>query len=346
MSAAILHPKQNKKSKKVAVIGGGTGSFVVLSGLRDYNLKLTSLVTMMDSGGSTGRLRDQLGVLPPGDLRQALVAMSKSPEVWRELFVYRFDAGELDGHSFGNLFISALEKITGSIEEAVRLAGEVLRTKGAVLPITFDKAELCVRLEDGTMILGEAFIDVAEPNRPRIVKTFLSDTVSPNPNALKAISEANVIIFGPGDLYTSILPNLLVPGVAKAIKKSKAKKVYICNLMTKLGQTDGYTGREHLQVLKTTGDIELDYVFVNSKVPPKKVLGWYERYDADKVSDDFGDGSGDGSENAVTVVRADLLSRVVYEKSTADRVKRSLIRHDPVKLARAIAKTFDFEIAR
>jgi len=324
------------KKPKVVVIGGGTGTFVVLSGLKNYPLDLTAIVTMMDSGGSTGRLRDQLGVLPPGDLRQALVALSSSEKIWRDLFTYRFDAGDLDGHNFGNLFLSALEKITGSIETGLNLAHSILDTRGRVLPVTLDKCHLCVRLKDGTVVEGETFIDEVHVARVPIESCFLKPHAIPNPQALKAIEDADFIILGPGDLYTSLIPNLLVTGVAATLRMARAHKIYICNLMTKFGQTDGYTIRTHLNELKHYTGSDVATVFINSAKPNKDLLDWYFKSgDVLMVKDDLPKRS-----KTLKIVRKDFLSATKYEKSLSDRLKRSLIRHDSEKLAAALVDIF------
>jgi len=321
------------KRKKIVVVGGGTGTFVTLTGLRQYPVDLTAIITMMDSGGSTGRLRDQLGVLPPGDLRQALVALSDSQQIWRDLFVYRFESGDLREHNFGNIFLSALEKMTGSIEEAIDLASFILNVRGEVVPVTFDRCELCVELVDGFVIEGVSHID--EPRemteRPKIKRAFLNPSASPNPRALGQIEPADLIVVGPGDLYTSIIPNLLVKGVSEAIRKSPAKKIFVMNLMTKYGQTTNYTASEHIEDLeKYLGAGVLDTVLINHRRPSQKILDWYLESHEVVVEDNLTD------ETGVEVLRADLLSEVVVEKSKADKTRRSLIRHDSQKLARSL----------
>ncbi len=324
--------KINKKPN-VVVIGGGTGSFIVLSGLRDKPVNLTSLVTMMDSGGSTGRLRDQLGVLPPGDLRQSLVALSKTRRVWRDLFLYRFDNGDFDGHNFGNVFLSALEKMTGSIESALELASDVLHVQGKVLPVTLDNSHLCVRLQDGTIIKGEAYIDIEEANRPKIVNSFLNPSARANPNAIKAINEADYIIMGPGDLYTSLIPNFLVEGISEALSMCEAKTIFISNLMTKTGQTDNYSASDYVnEVLKYSKKAHIDHVLVNTAVPSGESLDWYEQSKASFVSDDIAV----NLHPVKNVIRGDYISDIKYKKTSSDKLKRSLLRHDSKKLAREI----------
>jgi uncharacterized cofD-like protein len=326
-------PKLNPRPN-IVVIGGGTGSYVVLNGLKDKPVNLTAVISMMDSGGSTGRLRDQLGVLPPGDVRQALVSLSDSPEIWRKLFSYRFENGDLGGHSFGNIFLSALEKITGSPEEALQEASEILKVRGRVLPVTYSKCTLCAKYEDESLIEGEDKIDSAYTKRPRIRYMFLAPEATLNPKAKKAIEEADLIVLGPGDLYTSIIPNLLITGISDTIADSRGKKVFIANLMTKLGQTDGFNVSDHiLELDKYLGSGFLDYVIVNSVRPAKNILDWYKKADnVEYVLDDLLD----RHVVEAKIIRADVLSKAVYKRGIADRLKRSLIRHDPKKVAKVL----------
>lgn len=328
-----------KKIPNIVVIGGGTGTFAVLSGLKNYDLNLSAIVTMMDSGGSTGRLRDQLGVLPPGDLRQALVALSSSEKVWRDLFAYRFDAGDLYGHNFGNIFLSALEKITGSIVMGINLAQQILDTKGKVIPVTLDKCQLCVKLADSSIVEGETLIDEAHVARPKITSCFLKPQADPNPEAIKALEKADFIIFGPGDLYTSIIPNLLVTGISAIIRKSRAKKVYIVNLMTKFGQTDNFSADDHLEEVQNyLGGQVINYVLVNSAKPTEQLIKWYESAgDVKEVVDDL---SKNPKYRSKVIIKDDFLSRARYEKNLSDRLKRSLIRHDPQRLASTLIDIF------
>lgn len=320
------------KQKKIVVIGGGTGTFVALTGLKKYPIHLSAIVTMMDSGGSTGRLRDQLGVLPPGDLRQALVALSRSEKIWRDLFVYRFVNGDLNGHNFGNIFISALEKVTGSIERAIALATTILDVDGSVIPVTFTKSELCVELSDGKIIEGETHIDEQKEatSRPRIIKAYLQPKAPANQKAIDAIASADLIVIGPGDLYTSLVPNLLVDGVARAICRSKAKKVFVMNLMTKHGQTTDYTAAEHVADLEKYLSCSVDYVLVNTKKPRPNTLAWYTKSHETVVEDDLSNSS------KVRVVHGAFLDDAIIVKPSSDVLNRSIIRHNPRKLAQAL----------
>lgn len=322
------------KLPKVVTIGGGTGSYASLMGLKKYPLKLTAIVNMLDDGGSSGRLRDELGVLPPGDVRQCLVALAESSRLLRELFNYRFEEGGLKGHSFGNIFLSTLEKQTGSMKKAIAEVGKILRIKGNVVPVTFTKeSKLCVDLTDGKTIVGETHIDVAEKMEKRspIKSIYLKPKAQINDDAKDAIEKADYILIGPGDLYTSILPNILVTSVPDIIKNSKAKKIFVLNLMTKYGQTSAYTAKDHLKVLeKYLGVGILDYVLINQKMPQKKVLSWYEDFDEYPVKDDLKEG------NNYKIIRKDLIKDVILSQNENDELRRSIIRHDSIKLAKEI----------
>jgi uncharacterized cofD-like protein len=264
-------------SKRIVTISGGTGSFVVLSALRDYPVLLSSIVSMADSGGSTGKLRDQYGVLPPGDIRRSLVALSDAGQTLRDLFNYRFRTGDFTEHNFGNIFLSALEKITGSFDKAVAEASRVLNIKGEVIPVTLDNVHLCARLATGLVIKGEANIDVPKHNPEiPIENIWLSPKAKVNPKAVRAIMSADMIVIGPGDIYTSIIPNLLVKGMTTAIRRSRAKKVYVCNLMTKFGETHGFKARDFVDAVERyLGRGVLDYAVFNNKKPPAGVVGRY-----------------------------------------------------------------------
>jgi uncharacterized cofD-like protein len=321
------------KIPRIVTIGGGTGSYVALMGLKKYDVRLTAVVNMIDSGGSSGKLRDELGVLPPGDIRQCLVALAASPKLLRDMFNYRFTEGGLKGHNFGNIFLSTLEKNTGSMKKAISEVGKILRIKGNVAPITLDKSDLCVELADGKIIEGETHIDEVEnaEQRAKIIKAYLKPPAQLNEDAAKAISEADYILVGPGDLYTSIIPNLLVNGAAQAIKDSKAKKIFVLNLMTKYGQTTDYAASQHLEDLeKYLGKNVIDYIMLNTKIPRKETLDWYEEFHEFPVKDDLGDES--------NIIRRALIKDVVFNSSVADNLHRSIVRHDPDKLAAEIMK--------
>ncbi len=329
------------KKPKIVTIGGGSGTFVVLSGLKKYPVTLQAVVSMMDSGGSTGRLRDQLGVLPPGDMRQALIALSDSEDIWRSLFTYRFDTGDLGGHNFGNIFLSALEKITGSAEESIVHAAKLLKIKGNVIPVTSSKCTLCAKYADGSLLEGETLIDESLTSRPKILYMYTLPEAVPNPKAIKSILKADYIVFGPGDLYTSIFPNLLIPGIVDALKASKAKKVFFVNLMTKLGQTNGFKASDFVNEMERYAGCMMDYIFVNNQNPPTDLIEWYKKSsNVDLIEDDLNQSTHDKNR----IIRADLLSESKYEQSIADRIRRSLIRHDPEKVSKAFIENLNIEL--
>jgi uncharacterized cofD-like protein len=324
-----------KQKRSVVTIGGGTGSFVVLSGLKNYGLDISAIIAMTDSGGSTGKLRDQLGVLPPGDLRQALIALSEASEIWRKLFTYRFETGDLEGHNFGNIFLSAIEKITDSNQEAIDRAADILQTAGRVIPITFDDCTLCAKYDDGSVVEGEADIDAGVKKGVAIEKLFLKPSASINLEAKRVIERANVLILGPGDLHTSIIPNLVVSGVPEILQYVKARKILVVNLMAKVGQTEGFKVSDFIdEIEKYTGEGFLNYVVVNSRKPSRKLIERYREVDrADLVEDNVG-----GTYRRAKIIRADILSDDAYKRSSSDKVKRSFIRHDPDKLAKVLYK--------
>lgn len=322
------------KTPRLVTIGGGTGSYSSLMGLKKHDLKITAVVNMLDDGGSSGILRDELGVLPPGDVRQCLVALAESSRLLRDLFNYRFEEGGLMGHNFGNIFLSTLEKQSGSMKKAIEEAGKILRTRGKVVPVTLTKrTALCVDLTDGTTIKGETHIDVVakKEKRATIKKIYLSHKAILNEDAKSAIEKADYILIGPGDLYTSIMPNILVNGVPDALKKSKAKKIFVMNLMTKYGQTSGFGASKHLiELEKYLGKGIIDVILINSRNPKKTVLSWYEEYDEFPVDDDLNESY------EYKIVRKDLIRDVMIAQSASDRLRRSIIRHDSRKLAQAV----------
>ncbi|MBI2641236.1 YvcK family protein [Candidatus Roizmanbacteria bacterium] len=319
--------------KKVTVIGGGTGTFVVLSGLKVHPIDLAAIVTMMDSGGSTGRLRDQLKVLPPGDLRQCLVALSEAPELWRKLFLYRFEHGDLIGHNFGNIFLSALEKVSRDYNEVLETASFVLKTKGEVFPITFDKTHLCVEYENGKTVRGENNVEENIHETSRIKNAYLDPRAKPNQNAIERIKSSDFLIIGPGDLYTSITPVFLVDGVREAIQSSPAKIVYIVNLMTKTGQTTNYKASDHINDLKKYLGRDSDIVILNDGKIPNEILQWYRGHNENLVENDLLE-----RKKNWELIEKDLIDTRRFEKNHADTLTRSILRHDSEKLANVLTK--------
>ena len=249
------------------------------------------------------------------------------------MFNYRFEEGGLKGHTFGNIFLSTLTKTTGSMKKAIEEVGKILRIRGRVIPVTYTKSDLCIELEDRTIIEGETHIDEVESRekRAKIKRAFLKPKAKANPDAKKAIKEADAIIIGPGDLYTSIIPNLLVTGIKTAIKNSKGKKIYVLNLMTKYGQTTKHTAKDHIEDLEQyTGKGQLDVILVNKKIPKQETLAWYKDFDEHPVEDDLNEKS------KLQVVRKNLINDVILVADSSDSLKRSIIRHDSEKLANAI----------
>jgi len=317
------------KKKRVVVIGGGTGTFTVLSGLKNYPLDLSAIVTMADDGGSTGVLRDELGVLPPGDVRQCLVALSESPKFLRQLMNYRFTAGGLKGHSFGNLFLSALEKMTGSFDKAVDMAGEILRIDGRVIPSTLKQVELVAELAGGKAVRGEERIYHADLSHLKALR--LHPRASANPKAIKAIRTADAVVIGPGDFYRSLMPNLLVSGIPSALRKSRAVKVFVCNLMTKAEHTRNFTVEDYTRTMESYFGGTFDYVVWNAKRPSPLVLKRYAGKGDTFV--EFGK-----KLPGRKYIGADLVSRRAVKVPKHDPLtnQRTLIRHDPARLAKLI----------
>jgi uncharacterized cofD-like protein len=260
----LLSYRNRNRGPRLVAIGGGTGMSTLLRGLKEFSSNLAAIVTVADDGGSSGRLRDEYRILPPGDIRQCLVALADAEPLVKELFSHRFKQGSLNGHSFGNLFITAMAEVTGNFERAVRESGRVLAVRGAIIPSTLQDVTLVASV-NGHMVEGESRIPLQ--NAP-ISRVFLRpDNVELNPEAALAIMNAEVIVIGPGSLYTSILPNLLVEGMVDALKESPAIKVFVCNVASQPGETDGFSVSDYLRVLHdhVGGDL-FDFVLVNSNL--------------------------------------------------------------------------------
>ncbi|MDD4151318.1 MAG: YvcK family protein [Candidatus Gracilibacteria bacterium] len=316
-----------KNKVNVTTIGGGTGSYNVLTGLKQFDdLNLASIVTMSDSGGSTGVLRDEFGILPPGDLRRAILALSQESEVLRKLFEYRFEKkSSVSGHTVGNLLITAMADITGDFESGLKEVSKMFRVKGKVIPVTKEKSDLCVRLEDGEIIEGETNIDCPIHDGNLIIEeAFLKPTVSINPRAKDVLENSDIIIIGPGDLYTSIIPNLLVKGVKEAIENSDAKVVYFCNIMTKHGETNNFEVIDFINVIeKYLGTGNLDYVIVNNGYISDEMVEKYEEEEMKKPVK-LKDLSVFVDKN-YKIIERDLLNETDF------------VRHKPEKLAQVIS---------
>ncbi|PIS09147.1 hypothetical protein COT75_02710 [Candidatus Beckwithbacteria bacterium CG10_big_fil_rev_8_21_14_0_10_34_10] len=323
-----------KKKKKIVVIGGGTGSFVVLSGLRKYPVSLTAIVSVTDSGGSTGRLRTEFGFLPVGDMRQCLAALKaeNGDDYIRKILLYRFSKGKgLKGHNLGNLILTALTDLTNSEPRAVEIAARIFRLEGKIFPVTTSNIQLKATYEDGKTIIGEHEID--EPKHQggkKIIKLSTKPKAKIYLKAKKAIQEADLIILGPGDLYTSILPNLVIEGTKKAIQNSKAKIIYIVNLMTRYGQTPNFTAQDHIKEIEKHLGRKLNLVLLNTGKIPDKVLNLYKQEKGFPVKDDL------KNNNNFKLIRKDFLAPAIKMKSKGDVLQRSYLRHSPDKLAKAI----------
>ena len=324
--------------KKIVTIGGGTGSFMLLSGLKKYSVDICSIVSMADDGGSTGVLRDELGVLPPGDVRQCLVALSDSSEMLRKLMNYRFDKGGLRGHNFGNLFLSALEKINGSFSSGVGEAIKILNVKGEVAPVTDENMRLFIELKNGKLIKGENELDRNKDIiKIGIKKVFLRPKVKASRKVLEKIKNANLIIIGPGDFYGSIVPNLLVDGMCEAISKSKAKVVFNCNLTNKKGQTENFDLDKYvLEINKYIGKNRIDFVTFNTKKPSADLIRKYEKKEGKGMVVCFNRSENSG--RAFEIVETDILDEKRIKKNSEDLISdtRSFIRHDSDKLAKVL----------
>ncbi len=317
--------------KQIVTFGGGTGTFVVLRALRSLeDVSLTAIVSGADDGGSTGALRDAYGFLPAGDVRQALVALSEDDTILRELFAYRFGKGNVSGHNLGNLFLTALTDILGSNKDAIEEASRILRIDGRVVCSTDTPATLVATLEDGTVIRGEHSIDERESARTKIIQLAYEQKLPLSPGALDAVSEADYIIVGPGDLYTSTVASLLATGTKEIIESSKAKIVYVMNLFTKAGQTTGLSAQDHIAILTQYMGRRPDYVIVNKGTFTQDVLDLYASEGEYPVVDDL--------RQDTSVIRGDIASVSTVPALPGDPVPRSLLRHDPEKLA-TVCKT-------
>jgi uncharacterized cofD-like protein len=329
--------KEAHERKKIVVIGGGTGTYTTLMGLKKYPFDLSVIITMMDTGGSNRVIRDEFGLLPTSDIRQCMVALAsnQSHEVLRKLFTYRYSSGTgISGMTFGNLFMAALTDIYSSQKTAIKKTCEILDVQGKIIPVTYDSVYLSAKYDDGLQVLGEHLID--EPpdgfGEKRIVQLEVIPKAKPNKDALIAIGEADLIVFSPGDLYTSVICNLVVDGIAEAIKKSKAKKIYVMNIMTKYGQTNNFKASDHIAELeKYLGKGTIDFVLINKSMKfSGALLNRYKKEKAVLVQDDLKDF------DKIRVIRRNFISNEIYEKPKADNLTRSLIRHNSASLAKAI----------
>ncbi|MDD5348105.1 MAG: YvcK family protein [Candidatus Omnitrophica bacterium] len=322
----LYQRKQLSRGPKIVTVGGGTGLAMLLSGLKEFSSNITAIVTVADDGGSSGRIRKQFDILPPGDIRNCLVALADASTMMRDLFQFRFEEGsELAGHSFGNLFITVMTRLTGDFEKAVRETSKVLALRGQVVPSTLEKVVLAAKYKDGSVTEGEYNIPRQQKS---IARVYLKPgAASASTEAVRAIREADVIVLGPGSLYTSIIPNLLIREISDAIVSSRAIKAYVCNVMTQPGETDGYSAAAHVkQLVEHSHPRILDYCIVNTAKIPPEILARYEGEHAYPVAYDR------------RAIQA--LGYHVIEDDTVS-TEGQMARHDTLKLAKIILSLLD-----
>ena len=321
--------------KRVVIIGGGTGTFTLLQGLKRYPLQLSVVVPSSDDGGSTGELRKKLNVFPPGDIRQCLTALAKNESLAR-IFSHRFETGPFRGHTVGNLILTGLQLHYGDLNKAIQAGSALVNAQGEVLPVTKLPTTLSAIYENNREVVGEHNIDEPKKSFKLKIKSVKLEPNGPvNPQVIRVIKLADVIIFSPGDLYTSLLPNLLVKGVTSAISKSRAKKILVANVMTKPGQTDGFKLSDYIKIIGQYLPINsLDIVLANNKSPNQKLIQQYARVKSELVMMDTAAVKNLG----IKVVETDLISSQIFKKSKSDKLTRSVLRHDSKKTAEAIYK--------
>ncbi|MGL5328895.1 MAG: gluconeogenesis factor YvcK family protein [Peptostreptococcaceae bacterium] len=323
----IEHNSVENEGPKVVVIGGGTGQSIFLRGLKHYTQNITAIVTVADDGGGSGVLREDLGMLPPGDIRNCLLALANIEPTMNEVMQYRFQDGNLKGQSFGNLFIAAMNGLYGNFETAVYKMSEIFAITGRVLPVTLEDVNLIAKLKDGSIIKGESNIPKGVKAQKSDIERISLDPVDVKPlhEVIASIQEADIIVIGPGSLYTSIIPNLLVKGVTRAIKKSKAPKVYISNVMTQPGETENYNVINHINAIYNhTGKGLIDYIIVNNEILPKNVFEKYKKDGAKQVLLDEVQNK-ELKEMGIKVIEDNLVE-----------VKKNYIRHDAKHMANII----------
>jgi uncharacterized cofD-like protein len=319
--------------KKIVTVGGGTGSYTVLRGLKVFDdIEISAIVSMADDGGSTGVLRDELGVLPPGDVRQCLLALSYHDDIVRSLISYRFEEGSLKGHSFGNILLAALEKTAGSFAKGVEIASDILKIKGRVLPITEDAAVLMVTLRSGRVLLGENTINHGDLESLPGIKVSFEKPVFLSSHASEALLSADLIVLGPGNFYCSLLPNLVVEGFKEAIQKSSGKIVLPMNLTNKKGHTLFYSVRTYVQEVEALLGRPVDYILCNNESPTEEQEALYQMEEGDGVL------VVNDMQEDVRMLAVPLLSHDIVKQEKGDSISytRSFIRHDSKKLGEVI----------
>lgn len=319
----------NIKHEDIVTIGGGTGLSTMLRGLKKYTDSITAVVAVSDDGGGSGKLRTDMGILPPGDIRNCIMALSNTEEIMSSLLTYRFNEGELAGQCFGNLFIAALNRVTGSFYQAVRYMSDVLAITGRVLPVTVENVHIEAEFENGVRVKGESKIYRYKKHYDSPIKSVRMIPNAPKAleDTIEAIENARMIVFGPGSLYTSIIPNLLVEGIVDAIERSKAKKVYVCNVMTQDGETENYTAFDHVQaIFDHTREGLFDICIVNNKKIP---LGLEKKY------------AKEGAEGILIDTERFYKAGIRLIELPLLNGDGALVRHDSDKLARALMRVFE-----
>ncbi len=333
MGEILFEKKLLSRGPRIVALGGGTGLSSLLRGVKHLTANVTAVVTVMDDGGSSGRLRQELNILPPGDIRNCLIALAEDESQISQLFNHRFQGGTLHGHSLGNLVLAGLQEMTGSFDRAIEEMSTLLNTRGQVLPATLEDAELVAEFQDGRLVQGESRIP-KEGGRIRRLRLSRAG-VTAYPKVLEEIRHADLIILGPGSLFTSVIPNLLVGGIREAIERSPAKKFYIMNLMTQPGETTGFTAKDHLKTLGEYIDLRtLDFVVLNRQPVPKELLAQYAHEGSVPVADDLTE----PNEWGITVIRADLLDIITLPRWPSD-TQAPTVKHNPTELARVIARS-------
>ena len=328
----LIEKRYLESGPKIVVIGGGTGLSTMLRGLKNFTSNLTAVVTVSDDGGGSGVLREDLGMLPPGDIRNCILALARTEPILEKLLQYRFTEGMLKGQNFGNLFLAAMSGVSGSFEEAVKKMSHVLAVTGDVLPVTLSDIRLCAELDDKSIILGETnIVTECKSRKAGIKRIFLEPSNVPAlVEVIQRIQEADAIVLGPGSIYTSIIPNLLVDGMSEAINESKALKIYACNIMTQRGETDNYTASEHIKAIMNNSKLhKVDYCIVNKGVIKEALRQRYNQDGSKRVVID----ETNISKLGMKIVKADLID-----------VERGFVRHHPRKLSSSIIKLINEEI--
>jgi uncharacterized cofD-like protein len=337
-----INESKLEKGPSITLIGGGTGIPTLIEGLKKYTYNIASIITITDEGRSSGMLRKELKILPPGDVRNNIIALSDSEKLLHDLLQYRFDTGSLNGHTVGNVLLAALTKITGNFQEGIKELSKILNLKGGVFPSTLEDTHICAKLEDSTVLKNEQEIvikgkRIQTVKRNPIKEVFIEpEDVKGNPSAVENIKDADIIVIGPGSLITSVMPNLLIKDIKKAIKDSKAKKVYVCNIVTQPGQTEDFTAADHLRFIeKYLGKGVVDYIVLNNEMPSKKLIEQYEKDKSYIVKNDIEEIKKMG----VVPIEGELIEDIDGKKILWE--KTYLLRHDSNKVAELIVSVYN-----